>query len=296
MADDRGPQLEGALIGLFVCAVVSVSLRIYTHGAILRHLYAEDWLSLVTLVRASHHTVRPFLSLPVPASLTYRGGFFAGLVRRLHCLWPRRRILRARSARRRCSARGPRSCHHVPVARRDLLHRHLGPDQVDRRTLHPTHLTEPPLAQDHHLEHPFRRHSLQHHLLLLCRLQLPASRLRVDEIPAEPAGRELQRHDICYHHHLRLVVSERVWGLGPPRTACNVGMEGPDEPPGQDIRRRLACPGINVSQLHFPLPFPIGLGLYSFFFCIAFFNTMYIYIYIHRFVLFRFFPFLNTIC
>ena len=64
MADDRGPQLAGALTALFVLSVVSVSLRAYTHGVILRHFYAEDWLSLFTLVSTSH-PVRPFLPLPV---------------------------------------------------------------------------------------------------------------------------------------------------------------------------------------------------------------------------------------
>ncbi len=40
-ADDRSVELEATLIVLFVLGFISVSLRLYTHGVILRQFFAE---------------------------------------------------------------------------------------------------------------------------------------------------------------------------------------------------------------------------------------------------------------
>jgi hypothetical protein len=48
--ENRGPQLEAVVIGLLVLCWLSVSLRCYTMGFLLRRFYVEDWLAIVTLV------------------------------------------------------------------------------------------------------------------------------------------------------------------------------------------------------------------------------------------------------
>lgn len=50
MAADRGPDLVAVLVvGLILC-VISTSLRFYSMGVILKRLYIEDWLAMVTMV------------------------------------------------------------------------------------------------------------------------------------------------------------------------------------------------------------------------------------------------------
>ncbi|KAH8199030.1 hypothetical protein TruAng_006816 [Truncatella angustata] len=49
-AEDRGPQLEAVVIVLLALCWVSVSLRCYTMGFLLRRFYAEDWLAIITLI------------------------------------------------------------------------------------------------------------------------------------------------------------------------------------------------------------------------------------------------------
>lgn len=50
MTQDRGPQVLGVLISLLVTSVVTGGLRFYTHGVIVRRFFAEDYLTLVSLV------------------------------------------------------------------------------------------------------------------------------------------------------------------------------------------------------------------------------------------------------
>jgi hypothetical protein len=51
MIEDRGIQLEAVVIALLVLCWVSVMLRCYTMGFLLRRFYPEDWLAIITLVR-----------------------------------------------------------------------------------------------------------------------------------------------------------------------------------------------------------------------------------------------------
>ena len=49
-AENRGPELAAVIIFLMVFSTVTVGLRCYTMGFILKRFFAEDWLSVVTLV------------------------------------------------------------------------------------------------------------------------------------------------------------------------------------------------------------------------------------------------------
>ncbi|CEJ88097.1 hypothetical protein VHEMI04609 [[Torrubiella] hemipterigena] len=57
MAHDRGPQVLGVLISLLVTSVVTGALRFYTHGVIVRRFFAEDYLTLVSLILYVVYTV-----------------------------------------------------------------------------------------------------------------------------------------------------------------------------------------------------------------------------------------------
>jgi len=49
-AENRGPELAAVIIFLMVFSLVTVGLRCYTMGVVLKRFFAEDWLSVVTLV------------------------------------------------------------------------------------------------------------------------------------------------------------------------------------------------------------------------------------------------------
>lgn len=51
MADDRGPELATALIIFLITCTITVSLRCYTMGVILKRFYVEDYLAVLALVR-----------------------------------------------------------------------------------------------------------------------------------------------------------------------------------------------------------------------------------------------------
>lgn len=51
MADDRGPQMMGVIVALFVTSIISGALRFYTHGVIIKRFFAEDYLTVAALVR-----------------------------------------------------------------------------------------------------------------------------------------------------------------------------------------------------------------------------------------------------
>lgn len=51
MAEDRGPQLLGVNIALFVVAAGVVFLRCFTRAHISKVFGADDWLMVISLVR-----------------------------------------------------------------------------------------------------------------------------------------------------------------------------------------------------------------------------------------------------
>lgn len=51
MVDNRGPQLEATLIILLFTCLITVSLRCYTMGFILKRFFVEDYLAVLALVR-----------------------------------------------------------------------------------------------------------------------------------------------------------------------------------------------------------------------------------------------------
>lgn len=53
MADDRGPQLEITLIVLLLTCSITVSLRCYTMGFILKRFFLEDYLAVLGMVSLS---------------------------------------------------------------------------------------------------------------------------------------------------------------------------------------------------------------------------------------------------
>ncbi|KHN96057.1 cation-transporting ATPase 4 [Metarhizium album ARSEF 1941] len=57
MADDRGPQLMGVLVALFVTSAISGALRFYTHGVIIKRFFAEDHVTIVALLLYVAYTI-----------------------------------------------------------------------------------------------------------------------------------------------------------------------------------------------------------------------------------------------
>jgi hypothetical protein len=51
MTENRGPQVLGVVISFYILSVITISLRFYTHGIILKHFFAEDYICLVALVK-----------------------------------------------------------------------------------------------------------------------------------------------------------------------------------------------------------------------------------------------------
>lgn len=49
-AENRGPELAAVIIFLLAFALTTVGLRCYTMGYLMKRFFAEDWLSVVTLV------------------------------------------------------------------------------------------------------------------------------------------------------------------------------------------------------------------------------------------------------
>ncbi|KAF3765585.1 hypothetical protein M406DRAFT_240473, partial [Cryphonectria parasitica EP155] len=50
MGDNRGPQLEGVVLSFFILCFITVSLRSYTMGFILKRFYLEDYLAILALL------------------------------------------------------------------------------------------------------------------------------------------------------------------------------------------------------------------------------------------------------
>lgn len=50
MGNDRGPQMTGVIITLFVTSIITGVLRFYTHGFIIKRFFAEDYITFFTLV------------------------------------------------------------------------------------------------------------------------------------------------------------------------------------------------------------------------------------------------------
>ncbi|KAI1871818.1 hypothetical protein JX265_005804 [Neoarthrinium moseri] len=55
--DDRGPQLAAVTVVLLALCWVSVSLRCYTMGFLLRRFYTEDWLAIFALIIYTAYSV-----------------------------------------------------------------------------------------------------------------------------------------------------------------------------------------------------------------------------------------------
>ncbi|CZR56511.1 uncharacterized protein PAC_06400 [Phialocephala subalpina] len=56
-AENRGPELAAVVISLLVFCLVTVGLRCYTMGYMLKRFYAEDWLAVATLVFYTAYSV-----------------------------------------------------------------------------------------------------------------------------------------------------------------------------------------------------------------------------------------------
>lgn len=48
---DRGPEMQGVIIALLATSLLTGILRFYTHGVLIKRFFAEDYLTLVALVR-----------------------------------------------------------------------------------------------------------------------------------------------------------------------------------------------------------------------------------------------------
>jgi cytochrome bd-type quinol oxidase subunit 1 len=54
VAENRGAELAGVIIFHLVFVVITIGLRCYSMGYILKRFFAEDWLAVVTLVSTSY--------------------------------------------------------------------------------------------------------------------------------------------------------------------------------------------------------------------------------------------------
>jgi len=52
-AENRGPELAAVVIALLVFTFVTVALRFYTMGVLMKRLFAEDYLAIITFVSSS---------------------------------------------------------------------------------------------------------------------------------------------------------------------------------------------------------------------------------------------------
>lgn len=51
MPGSRGSEALAVVIALYITSFIAISLRFYTHGVILKHFFAEDYITLASLVR-----------------------------------------------------------------------------------------------------------------------------------------------------------------------------------------------------------------------------------------------------
>lgn len=51
MPGSRGSEALAVVITLYITSFIATGLRFYTHGFILKHFFAEDYITLVSLVR-----------------------------------------------------------------------------------------------------------------------------------------------------------------------------------------------------------------------------------------------------
>ncbi|KAL2074860.1 hypothetical protein VTL71DRAFT_8639 [Oculimacula yallundae] len=62
-ADNRGPELAAVVIFLMAFSLVTVCLRCYTMAFVLKRFFAEDWLSVVTLVVYLFYSISALISI-----------------------------------------------------------------------------------------------------------------------------------------------------------------------------------------------------------------------------------------
>jgi len=51
--ENRGPELAAVVIALLVFTFITVALRVYTMGFLMKRFFAEDYLAVVTFVSSS---------------------------------------------------------------------------------------------------------------------------------------------------------------------------------------------------------------------------------------------------
>ncbi|UKZ88847.1 uncharacterized protein TrAFT101_004578 [Trichoderma asperellum] len=63
MPESRGPEALAVVITLYVTSFIAIGLRLYTHGFILKHFFAEDYISLASLILYTAYTICAALSI-----------------------------------------------------------------------------------------------------------------------------------------------------------------------------------------------------------------------------------------
>lgn len=57
VAENRGPELAGVIIFFLAFTFITVGLRCYTMGHMMKRFYVEDWLAVVTLVSTTNPSI-----------------------------------------------------------------------------------------------------------------------------------------------------------------------------------------------------------------------------------------------
>ncbi|KAL7902884.1 hypothetical protein HDV63DRAFT_412041 [Trichoderma sp. SZMC 28014] len=63
MPGSRGSEALAVVITLYITSFIAIGLRFYTHGFILKHFFAEDYITLVSLILYTAYTICAALSI-----------------------------------------------------------------------------------------------------------------------------------------------------------------------------------------------------------------------------------------
>ncbi|OAQ59977.1 cation-transporting ATPase 4 [Pochonia chlamydosporia 170] len=63
MTGNRGPQIIAVVVTFYITSLITIGLRFYTHGFILKRFFAEDYISLVALVLYTGYSACGLLSV-----------------------------------------------------------------------------------------------------------------------------------------------------------------------------------------------------------------------------------------
>lgn len=127
------------------------------------------------------------------------------------------------------------------------VHPRLPADEMDCWTVFTTNLPPETLATNRHLDNSRFRNSIQHSVLLLRHMELPADTIRVDAIQSSAPDRwSLQCHYFCDSYHVHCSCTEYNCRLGAACPSCHFGVAGENRATSENISHSIALPQFSV--------------------------------------------------